>query len=186
MKNENQGKKIAVSVALLTFIGFLSASAFFYIVTRSPAPTQSRPTPTVEASPAATGFPDVSHSPGPINYPTPIPSKGTPETSPTSTPVPYEDKRIAEARKQFGEGKIAFKPPEEMIVGKTETLEARITHQEQTASLEKELKGRGKTVVKTLKVSCRMRVTLTSEKDDFNITPVPPSDIRLLDPKEWF
>jgi hypothetical protein len=117
-------------------------------------------------------------SSGDIGSPPPLPSP--------TIPVPYEDKRIADARKQVGEGKIAFKPPEEMIVGKTETLEARITHQEQSAALEEGLKGRGKPVVKTLKVSCRMKVTLTAEKDAFNITPINSSEIRLLDPNEPF
>lgn len=103
----------------------------------------------------------------------------------TPTPFPYEGGEITEARKQFGEGKIAFNPPKEMIVGKTETLEARITHQDHAAFIEG-LKGANKIIIEKLKVSCKMRVTLKSEKDVFNITPIISSETRVLDPHEPF
>jgi len=119
-------------------------------------------------------------TPTPKLIPAPFP---IPAPTPTPTPVPYEEKEIAEARKKFGEGKIAFKAPEEMIVSKAETIEARITHQQQTPPLIEGLEGEGKTIVEPLKVSCRMRVTLTAE-DAFTIVPITPSEIRLLDPQE--
>ena len=130
----------------------------------------------------------ISPSPEPtgthgITRPTPLPASPEPSIFVLPTPISYEEKEVAEARKQFGEGKIAFRPPEEMIVSKAETLEVRITHQEQADSLAEGIKGRGKAIVEPLKVSCRMKVTLTAG-DAFTIVPITPSEIRLLDPQE--
>jgi hypothetical protein len=97
---------------------------------------------------------------------------------------PPEEELIAKAREQFREGKIAFKPPEEMTSGKTETLEARITYLEQNGPLVEGMRGRGQPIVESLKVSCRMKVTLLAANNIFDITPLTPQEVRLLDPQE--
>jgi hypothetical protein len=103
---------------------------------------------------------------------------------PAMSPPP-EEKWIKATRKKFGEGTIAFKAPEEMVVSKTETYEVRIALRDQTAIIEEGLRGSGKTVVEPLKVSCRMKVSLTAG-DAFTIVPITPSDVRMLDPQESY
>ena len=116
--------------------------------------------------------------------PTPNPNPTILQTIPTPSTMPDDEELIAIARKRFEEGKIAFRHPDEMAEGKSEMLEARITHQPQTDSLLQGLKGRGQTVVEQLKVSCRMRLTLTAADNLFDIKSLTPQEVRLLDPQE--
>ncbi|MGH8537303.1 MAG: hypothetical protein ACREXM_12775 [Gammaproteobacteria bacterium] len=100
------------------------------------------------------------------------------------------------------EGKIVFKPPEEMAANKTETLEARITLQEvtgptgttgttgrptttttTTSGVLEGIRGSGQTRIEEIKVSRMMKVALIAEEEDFRITPIT-KDERYLDPQE--
>jgi hypothetical protein len=129
-------------------------------------------------SPEPTSTPLFEEEPTPTPTPTPGPGQLARPT------LPSEADLIAEARAQFREGEIAFRPPKEMATGKTETLEARITYQQLNDRLVEELRGRGKPIVEPLKVSCRMKVTLVAANNTFDITPLTPQEVRLLDPQE--
>src|SRR5262245_29134913 len=61
---------------------------------------------------------------------------------PSPSPHSLEAMELIEvARSKVEEGKIAFRHPDEMVLGKTETFEARITQQQQPDSLVQGLKG---------------------------------------------
>lgn len=155
-------------------------------------PTKVRETQTTEVNHAQTGthirietgmVAGSSMKYFPPETPTPVPS---PAISPSPGLHPLDPSWLREARKKFAQGKIAFKPPEEMTAGKTETLEARITLQKDTIEKILEgMKGSGKPTVEKLQVGNTMKVSLIARNENFSIISIN-NDERHLDPNEPF
>lgn len=82
-----------------------------------------------------------------------------PEAQAEEAPIPDEPKP----------GQVMFNPPNRMRLGKAERVEVRVVQNTQT-DLTQNLRGAGKPVVETHKVSQIMRVSLTGEK--FEIVPL--------------
>jgi hypothetical protein len=115
----------------------------------------------------------------------------TPEPTPRATATPAsplnEDTLIAEARKKFDLGQIAFRPSAQMELHRTETFEARIARREQkTEILIEGLRGQGYVEIKTLKIRCKMKITLVADKDTFKISPIlgEKEEARVIDFQE--
>lgn len=105
-------------------------------------------------------------------------------TAPEAETVDYS--ALVEAEKcKLKEGKIAFEPEREMIVGEVYRVEARISIDESMEDLIAGLSTQGKVMVKSIPVSTFMKVRLTGPK--FDISPI--SDERQLVAKggyrEW-
>ena len=82
-------------------------------------------------------------------------------------------------------GRIVFNPPDHMIVGKPELVEALITPSDLDQGVSRmmgSLKGRGTPQVKPLLVSSRMRVNLVGQ--DFTIRRISSSDEQWVDESE--
>ena len=65
---------------------------------------------------------------------------------------------------------ILFNPPDSMIQGKKERIEARISLKDIGAALSKDLKGRGSISTEKIEAGPIMRVSLTADKEDFDMT----------------
>jgi hypothetical protein len=170
--------KVYLISAIITLLIIVIIASLLISDSDMPSTVVSSPEPT----PTALSETETPPTPTPpiLTFPAPRPR---PIPRPISLP---EDALIAKAREQFEEGKIAFSPPEEMATGKTETLEARITYQGQNDSLVQGLRGRGQAIVEQLKVSFRMKVALVAANNTFDITPLTPQEVRLLDRQEPF
>jgi hypothetical protein len=90
-----------------------------------------------------------------------------PEATEPPQPTPISPGAVVQKElERLAAGRIAYNPPTEMTVDKTERVEVRIS-MDMAAPLAEGLKGPGEPVVEPIQVSCFMKVRLVSE--DFHI-----------------
>ncbi len=175
-------------IILISVVLFLVTTTKWYSI--EPIYTTPSPSPSIIGTPSpplSTPIVTPSLSPSSRRTPSPSPIKTSlPSPLPSPFPSPDEAALIEEARHRFPEGQIAFDPPKEMEMDKTDLFEVRITQQTpSSADLTKGLPGPGSPRIEKLKIGCNVKVTLTGQEEEFKITPVTP-EARLLDPKTLF
>lgn len=124
-------------------------------LTEAPAPTEAPPPVPTEAAPEPT-----EAEPG-----APEPTEAEPEPEPTEPlpPTPISPGAVVQKElERLGSGRIAYNPPTEMTVDKTERVEVRIS-MDMAAPITAGLKGSGTPTVESIRVSSFMRARLVGE-----------------------
>ncbi len=127
---------------------------------------------------AATPTPAPTTRPSPRTRPLPPQkpaSPPSPPTMPTPQAMPPPDSFAANDYVDEHEiipGKLIENLPEQMRVGETERIEARITREEISAEIYKDLKGRGAPDKHDLRITAKMQVELKGDPEVFDIRPM--------------
>lgn len=96
-----------------------------------------------------------------------LPAQSLPTAWITNENLPPD---LKTALRELSDGKILFNPPKEMLQGKTERVEARISYGDIGNTLADKLKGKGTPEIEDIKVGRKMSVYLYANKDEFEIT----------------
>jgi hypothetical protein len=152
-------------------------------ITLTPIPSPKRtPISTVTPTPQ-TPTPRPTQSPVIIdnNSNRNLPTTPTPKVEESVTPTPLPPSKIDEIMAKMNLGNIAFVTPENLTLGKSETVYLRLGMAQTIEDLKQEIENEGIkgqiNTVKGIKVDSQMQAVLTAAEDDFKVTPITPDTL---------
>jgi hypothetical protein len=161
--------------AQLTNVAYVSASVICFVLALQACSSKPRSGETAQPSSAP-----------PTSNPSHFALRKRSKPSPSAVPASTDEDELEASLKRLRAGNLAYSTPAKMKTGQTQQVTARIAAASVPASeLTNGLPGEQKNVITPLKISTKMKMTLSGP--DFTITPLSPVE-QFVDnesPTQW-